>query len=88
LNNVEWNNISFQCSNSLESINLDRMVINIIPVPLQLGQGIDGGAKVCVGILVHDGNHLTTLSADATTHSCITIVSESTQLSVTKLLGT
>jgi len=70
LNNVERYDITIQSGDSLEAINLDGLVTDIILVTLKLGGKVDRSAKTIVGILVEDGNDLTMLGIDHTTHSC------------------
>jgi hypothetical protein len=59
-------NIAIKSSNALQAArNLDRAIINVILVPLQLCRGgVNGAPTANIGVLVHDGDHITTLGFD------------------------
>jgi len=71
LNNVERYDITFQSGDSLKATNLDRLVVDIILVPLKLGWRMDRSANTSVGILVEDGNDFIMLGIDDTTHKTL-----------------
>jgi hypothetical protein len=63
--NVERVSIAVKSSNALFAArNLDRVIVNVILVPLQLCIGVNGAPTADAGILVHDGDHITMLGFD------------------------
>jgi hypothetical protein len=51
-------------SNPLLPINLDRLIVDLLPKPFQLSRGMDGFPFSGVCILVEDGDNFATLSLD------------------------
>jgi hypothetical protein len=60
--NIERVDIAVKSSNALQTArNHDKTIINIILIPLQLCRGVNGAPMADVGVLMHDGNHFTTV---------------------------
>jgi hypothetical protein len=61
MSDIDGNAKTIKSDKSLFTTDSCRLIINVNPVPFQLGQRMDGVALSRVSILMHDENHLSTV---------------------------